>query len=52
MGFKIWLSVYAFNLPPPAVCALATLRSHAARFGIQFRLAMESFISFKNVPAL
>ncbi len=52
MGFKIWLFVYAFNLPPPAVCALATLRSHAARFGIQFRLAMESFISFKNVPAL
>jgi len=52
VGFKIWLSVYAFNLPPPAVCALVTLRSHEARFGIQSRLAMGSFISFKNVPAL
>jgi len=52
-GFvKSWLFVYAFNLPPPAIRAMATRRSHAARFGIEFSLAMKYFISFKIAPAL
>jgi hypothetical protein len=52
-GFvKSWLLVYAFNLPPPATRAMATGRSHAARFDIEFSLAMKCFISFKIAPAL
>ena len=35
---------YEFNLPPPTICVVPTLRCHAARFGIQFILAMTGFI--------
>jgi hypothetical protein len=48
MGCEILLRfVYGFNLPPPTVCATATQRSHAARFGIQFSLVMTDCISSK-----
>jgi hypothetical protein len=50
-GFeKIGLSVYAFNLPSPAMRTMATGRRHAAHFGIEFSLAMKCFISFKRRP--
>jgi len=32
---------YPFKLPPQTQCAMATQRSHAARFDIQFTLAVE-----------
>jgi hypothetical protein len=35
---------YEFNLPSPATCVVPTWRCQAARFGIQFGLAMISFI--------
>jgi len=37
-------SRYEFNLPPPTLCVVPTLRCHAAHFGVQFILAMTSFI--------
>jgi hypothetical protein len=44
VGCKIWLLDYGLNLPPPTLCAMNTGRSHAARFGIQFKLVMMDFI--------
>src|SRR5439155_26415955 len=45
MGCEILrLLDYGFNLSSPAVCAIATLRSHATRFGIQVSLAKTGFI--------
>jgi hypothetical protein len=35
---------YEFNLPSPATCVVPTWRCQAARFGIQFILAMIRFI--------
>ncbi|HXR47288.1 MAG TPA: hypothetical protein VN784_07590 [Candidatus Limnocylindrales bacterium] len=35
---------YEFNLPPPTICVVPTLRCHAAHFGIQFILAMTGFM--------
>jgi hypothetical protein len=35
---------YEFNLPSPATCVAPTKRCQAARFGIQFILAMINFI--------
>jgi len=52
VGSRNRVACYLFDLPPPAGCARATRRRRAARCGIQFGLAMESFISLKIVPAL
>jgi hypothetical protein len=37
-------SRYEFNLPPPTICVVPTLRCHAAHFGVQFILAMTGFM--------
>jgi putative flippase GtrA len=42
--------VYGSNLPSPATCVTPIPHSHAARFGIQFTLAMTGFIAFKTRP--
>jgi hypothetical protein len=41
--FTLYLA-YELNLPSPATCVIPTWRCQAARFGIQFILAMINFI--------